>query len=222
MASINDQQESMKKLMDMLESHFGHHCEIVLHDLMLDYEHTIVDIRNGHITGRKIGDCGSNLGLEVLRGTVVDGDRYNYITHTKDGRILRSSSMYYHDGDQVTGCLCINSDITDAVRYESYLHANNNYSLDVDEKKEVFATDIKQLLEHFIAEGQRIIGKPPILMSKEEKLAFLKYLDDSGVFLITKSSERIGDFLGISKGTLYTYLETLRNGGEGHGAKNCH
>lgn len=28
---------------------------VVLHDLEKDYEHTIVDIRNGHITNRKVG-----------------------------------------------------------------------------------------------------------------------------------------------------------------------
>ena len=91
----------LKKLLDMMENHFGKNNEIVLHDLTKDYNHTIIDIRNGHITGRSIGDCGSNLGLEVLRGTVVNGDRYNYITHTKDGKVLRSSSMYFYEGKKV-------------------------------------------------------------------------------------------------------------------------
>ena len=118
----------LKKLLDMMENHFGKNNEIVLHDLTKDYNHTIIDIRNGHITGRSIGDCGSNLGLEVLRGTVVNGDRYNYITHTKDGKVLRSSSMYFYEGKKVIGSLCINTDITDELRYENYLYAKNNYS----------------------------------------------------------------------------------------------
>ena len=84
MKSIDEQKELFTKILDMLEQHFGQSCEIVLHDLTREYDHTIVDIRNGHITGRKVGDCGSNLGLEVLRGTVVNGDRFNYISHTTD------------------------------------------------------------------------------------------------------------------------------------------
>ena len=207
------------RVLELLEQHFAANCEIVLHDLTDGYESTIVDIRHGHITGRKIGDCGSNLGLEVLRGTDVEGDRYNYITHTKDGKILRSSSTYFRDGDKVIGALCINTDITDSVRYESYLHAMNNYSLEIEtgenkENKEFFVNDVTQLLDHLMLEGQRLVGKPAVLMSKEERLTFLKYLDDSGAFLISKSSERIGEFLGISKGTLYVYLETLRNAKE--------
>lgn len=205
----------IKKIMDLLEKQFGRNCEVVLHDLTKDYNHTIIDIRNGHVTGREIGDCGSNLGLEVLRGSVVNGDRYNYITHTKDGKVLRSSSLYfYNDKNKVIGSLCINLDITEELRFENYLKARNNYSLDINEDKEVFATDVKQLLEHFICEGQRIVGKPIVLMDRGEKLQFLKYLDDAGAFLITKSSERIIQLMGISKGTLYSYLEILRNGND--------
>jgi predicted transcriptional regulator YheO len=207
--------DGIKKIMDLLEKQFGRNCEVVLHDLTKDYNHTIIDIRNGHVTGREIGDCGSNLGLEVLRGSVVNGDRYNYITHTKDGKVLRSSSIYfYNDNNKVIGSLCINLDITEELRFENYLKARNNYSLDVNEDKEVFATDVKQLLEHFISEGQRLVGKPIPLMDRGERLQFLKYLDDAGAFLITKSSERIIQLMGISKGTLYSYLEILRNGND--------
>jgi predicted transcriptional regulator YheO len=206
---------AINKIIDLLEKQFGRNCEVVLHDLTKDYNHTIVDIRNGHVTGREIGDCGSNLGLEVLRGSVVNGDRYNYITHTKDGKVLRSSSVYfYNDNNKVIGSLCINLDITEELRFENYLKARNNYSLDVNEDKEVFATDVKQLLEHFISEGQRLVGKPIVLMDRGERLQFLKYLDDAGAFLITKSSERIIQLMGISKGTLYSYLEILRNGND--------
>lgn len=212
MKSIDEQMDLLKHLMDMLEQHFGVTSEIVLHDLTRDYDHTIVDIRNSHITGRSVGDCGSNLGLEVLRGTTKDGDRYNYITHTKDAKILRSSSMYFYDGEQVIGSLCINTDITETLRYESYLHTFNNYSLENGEKqrKEVFASNVKQLLESLLAEGTELVGKAAPLMDKDDKMKFLEYLDAKGAFLISKSSDRVCEFLGVSRYTLYTYLETIR------------
>jgi predicted transcriptional regulator YheO len=206
---LEEIQPFLEKLMNMLEMQFGQNCEILLHDYSKGYEQSIVDIRNGHITGRKVGNCGNNLGLEVLKGTTVDGDRYNYITHTKDGKVLRSSSMYFYEGKKVIGSLCINTDITDELRYENYLHAKNNYSFNENEKEEVFATDVNHLLDYFIEEGQRIIGKPAVFMEKKDKLEFLKYLDNVGAFLISKSSVRIGKLLGISKGTLYSYLEII-------------
>ena len=45
-------------ILDILEGHFGKNVEFVVHDLSLDYEHTIVDIRNGEVTGRKVGGTG--------------------------------------------------------------------------------------------------------------------------------------------------------------------
>lgn len=214
MNNIDEQRALFSKVLDMMEQHFGSHTEIVLHDLTREYEHTIVDIRNGHLTGRKVGDSGTNLGLEVLRGTAVNGDRFNYITHTQDAKILRSSSIYFRDDEgRVVGSICVNSDITESVRYEAYLHSTNNYSLDsANEKTEVFATDVKQLLEHFLVEGQKLIGKPAMLMDKNERSQFLQYLDQNGVFLITKSSDRVCEFLGISRYTLYSCLDKLRNG----------
>ena len=41
-------------ILDILEGHFGKNVEFVVHDLSLDYEHTIVDIRNGEVTARAI------------------------------------------------------------------------------------------------------------------------------------------------------------------------
>ena len=195
----------------MLEQQMGSHTEIVLHDLKKDYATTIVDIRNGYITGRQIGGTGSNLGLEVLQGTVKNGNRYNYITQLKDNRILRSSSLYIKDDDgNLIGCLCINTDITDSIKMESYLKELNQYDINVNERRKIFVTEVNQLLEYLLQEGQKLVGKPACVMTRDEKLQLLKFLNDKGAFLITKSGERIQSFLGISKYTMYTYLDMIK------------
>jgi predicted transcriptional regulator YheO len=190
----------------------------VLHDLTDGYDHTIVDIVNGHITNREIGDCGSNLGLEILRGTVHDGDRFNYITHTPAGRILRSSSIYIKDdGGKVIGSICINLDITETVQFEGFLKNFNRYEIDEhgieNDQEEVFVKDVNDLLDHLIRQGQAVIGKPIKQMDKEEKIAFVGFLDKKGAFLITKSGDKICELLNISKFTLYNYLEIYHKGG---------
>ena len=87
------------QILDLLEAHFGSSVEFVVHDLTLNYEHTIVDIRNGEITGRQIGDTGDILGLQVLRGTENNSDDnfYQNISFTKDGRTVRSSTLFLRD-----------------------------------------------------------------------------------------------------------------------------
>lgn len=198
----------------MLEQQMGFSCEIVLHDLDKPYESTIVDIRNSHITGRKIGSCGSNLGLEVMRGTVKNGDRYNYITHTSDGKTLRSSSVFFHDNNgKICACLCINQDIGDTLRFESFLKRFNQYEVEAEPVQEVFAQNVSELMNYFIIEGQKYVGKAIPAMERTDKIAFLEYLDKKGVFQIAKSSERICEELSISKYTLYKYLDITRSDG---------
>ena len=158
MKNLNEEKEFLKQLMDMLEQQLGSYTEIVLHDLKKDYANTIIDIRNGHVTDREIGGTGSNLGLEVLQGTVKDGNRFNYITRLKDNRVLRSSSLYIKDdqGDLI-GCLCVNTDITDTVKMESYLKELNHYDIEPAERQEVFVTEVNQLLEYLLQEGQKLL-----------------------------------------------------------------
>lgn len=209
MKRLEDEARLFDQLLTLITNQFGGKCEVVLHDLTKDYNHTIVDIRNGHITNRDVGGCGSNLGLEVLRGTIVDGDRFNYVTHTRDGRILRSSSIYLtNDEGQVIGSLCINYDITETVQFEGFLKHFNHYEL---EQEEVFEQDVNGLLDYLIAQGQSLIGKTADHMTKEEKMEFIGFLDEKGAFLITRSSEKICEMLGISKFTFYNYLETIRS-----------
>jgi len=202
----------MKQVFDLLSKHFGDDVELVLHDLTLDYEHTIVDIRNGHITGRQIGDTGDILGLEVLRGTIKDGNSYNLINYTDDNRILRSSTQFIKDeSGTVCACIAINQDITKSVELEHYLTKNNRIAENPDGEK-VYRGDVNQMLEHLIDEAQYTVGKKPENMKREDKLAFIHYLDQRGAFLISKSSVHVCELLDISKFTFYNYLETVRSG----------
>lgn len=212
MKSIQEVLPLLQQVVTLISNHFGSKCEVVLHDLTEDYDHTIVDIRNGHITNRKIGGCGSNLGLEVLCGSVENGDRYNYVTTLSNGKILRSSSIYLKDDNgKIMGSICINYDITETLQFEDFLHKFNHFSLNQDE--EVFTSDVNSLLKHLIVEAQTKIGKPVGEMNKEEKIRFIQHLDKKGAFLITKSSEQICDLLSISKFTFYNYLESSRSSG---------
>lgn len=215
MKKIQDEMSLFKQLLDMLEKQLGSNSEVVLLDLTKEYGSMIIDIRNGNITGRKVGGTGSNMGLEVLAGTVKNGNRYNYITKSKDNKILRSSTLYIRDDEEnIIGCICINTDITESVKFEAFLKEFNQYNVESGELEspEIFAQDVSQVLEFLIQEGQKIVGKPAAVMTKNEKLQFLKYLNEKGAFLITKSGEKIQEIMGISKYTMYNYLDMIKKG----------
>ena len=48
-------------------------------------------------------------------------------------------------------------------------------------------------------------------MTKEEKKQIISYLDQKGAMLITKSGPKICRYLGISKFTLYNYLDEIHS-----------
>lgn len=213
---MSENLEFFSRLIRGIAEHFGEKCEVVLHDLKdKPYESTIVAIENGHVTGRRKGDCGTNLGLEVLRGTDKQGDRYNYMTQTKEGRILKSSSIYIRDDSgAAVGSICINFDVTNLIMAERTLAAFTNHSLHspakVDQVAEYFTGEVGNLLDQLIQDSIRHVGKPVINMTKEDKKRGIQYLDTRGTFLIKKSADKIAKYYDISKYTLYSYLEETR------------
>jgi len=216
MQSVKQEFAFLKSLMKSLSLLFGAKCEVVLHDHKdQPYEHTIIAIENGHVTGRNIGDCGTNLGLEVLRGNDRIEDKHNYTSQTRDGKILRSSTIYIRDDDKVIGSLCINFDISDLILAGKAINslcqdplapeapANNGV-------QEIFTSDVNELIDSLIWDSQRAVGKPVVSMTKEDKMMALQYLDKRGAFLVKKTGEKVAKFFNISKYTMYNYLESLR------------
>jgi predicted transcriptional regulator YheO len=43
-------------------------------------------------------------------------------------------------------------------------------------------------------------------LTKEEKVSVVHTLDDKGFFLIKKAAEKLADFLGLSRYSIYNYL----------------
>lgn len=211
MESIREDFEFFNDLIKGIAAQFGDQCEVVLHDLTGDYDSTIVAIENGHITGRKVGDPGTNLGLEILRGSQVNGNRFNYITQTKEGRILRSTSLYKKNSKGVTiAAICINYDVTDLMMAKRTLDSLTTGGQQVD-VKESFVSNVSDLLEALLQEAQEQVGKPVAAMTKEDKMKMIQLLDLKGAFLVKKSGEKICSYLNISKYTLYSYLEESKS-----------
>ena len=206
MKTLKEEMSTLTRIAKGIAAQFGKDCEVVFHDYTQSYESTIVLIENGHVTGRTVGDCGTNLGLEVLRGTVSDGDQYSYITQTKDGKILRSTSIYLRDEEgKAIGALCMNWDLTEFYACNSAL--KDILETETGAVEEVITNDVSELLDALIQDSVRYVGKPVISMTKEDKIKGLKYLDDKGAFLIKKAGDKISKFYDISKYTLYNYLE---------------
>lgn len=210
MESYEENKELFTEILDLLEKHFGSNVEFVIHDLKLDYEPTIVDIRNGHITGRKAGDTGDLLGLKALHND-PSANCYNTLNYTESGRILCSSTFFFRNRKgKAVAAFGINEDITESIKYEQYLHAQNRVEL-MGDPMELYRGDVNKMLDYLIDSAILEVGKNASAMTREEKLHIVESLDKKGAFLITKSGQKVCQALEISKFTLYNYLETVRN-----------
>lgn len=213
MGYVTDNINLLSDIAKCIAMQFGENCEVVLHDLTLPYNKTIVAIWNGHVTGRKIGDGGTNAGLEILKGSVSPDDQYHYINSTPDGKILRSSSKYFRDEyGKVNGSLCINLDITDLVRCEKTLQSltSPDNQQAAPAPSEFFIGNIDGLLEKMMNEAVLKTGKEIKDLTKEEKVSIVQSLDQKGFFLIKKSAEILADFLGLSRYSIYNYLNEIK------------
>jgi len=208
----DNQIEFYKRLAHGLALQFGPNCEVVVHDLETsDLDRSIVAIENGHVSGRKLGDGPSHVVLEALQGNKKMEDRQPYLTKSSDGKILKSSTIFIRndDGDAV-GVLAINFDITLMKAFESTLWTfiGEEKSKHVD--PEPITRNVGDLLDDLFRECEHVVGKPAALMTKDERIRAIGYLDRRGAFLISKSGEKACEFFGVSKYSFYSYLNEAK------------
>ena len=192
---------------------FGRNCEVVIHDLRGgDTEHSIIAIENGHVTGRSVGDGPSHIVLESLKETSESlEDRVSYLTKTSDGRVLRSTTLFIRDeGGKVIGLMGINYDISMLVAVDGVIRDLTGTDTQTSEPESI-SRNVADLLDELLEQSVRLIGKPTALMSKDDKIRAIKFLDDSGAFLVTKSGPKVCEYFGISTYTLYSYLDEIRS-----------
>ena len=199
-----------------LAGQFGRNCEVVIHDLRgEDHDHTIIAIENGHVSGRSIGDGPSHIVLESLREDPSTlEDRIAYLTKTSDGRILKSSTLFIrNDEGDVIGLMGINYDISMFVAVGDAISDFTGQSQPGAEP-EAISGNVSDLLDELLEHSVRLVGKPPAMMSKDEKIRAISFLDERGAFLVTKSGPQVCQFFGISTYTLYSYLDEIRSSEE--------
>lgn len=204
---------------DIIAGEFGNQCEVVVHDLSQP-ESSVVYVANGKVTGRKIGQSFDHLIKYVLLNREFINDRVmNYRFVTEDGRTIKASSAMIRDGkDQVIGMICINYDITLFQTFQSrvneFLNEVNSGTLSDIQKPsgETEASDttydVETIINNLISD---IIGKPyHIQLTRKQCIEKIKFMDEKGIFLVKGAIEKVANIMGVSKVTIYSYLDEAR------------
>jgi len=201
--------ELLKQVAEALAAQFGPNCEVVIHDLAAkDPEKSIVYIVNGHVTGRKVGDGPSTVVMEqILHGVENPQDHLGYLTRTPDGKILKSSTVYIRDTrGRVNAIFSINYDISALLMVEGAIDGLIHTARE-DKAERITVLNVSDMLDGLIEQSVALAGKPVALMNKDDKVRAIRFLNEHGAFLITKSGDRVAKYFGISKYTLYSYID---------------
>ena len=65
-------------------------------------------------------------------------------------------------------------------------------------------------LDHLIAQAETHIGRPLAEMTRPDKQRLVGYLDERGAFALRKAVEQVAEILGVSRFTVYNYLDSAR------------
>lgn len=196
------QKDFLSRLASNITKQFGRNCEVAIHEFKGE-DLVITHIENGYVTGRQVGDLSTN---EFLDEFFEKDFMRNPVYHmkSKDGRELLSSTTYIQDGDKITGFVCINYDISEL----QGLVRSLDWAIEDNSLRDL--SDVNEVLEYHLNACEQLIGKSPENMDRADKFKAVEYLESKHVFLITKSSVRVCEFLNITKYSLYTFLDEIR------------
>ena len=210
----------LKPIVDAVGLTVGPYCEVVLHDLRVP-ERSIVAIRNGDVTGRRvggplIGGPAKDIALKLLDSKVTDSTlSIGYTTYTRDTRELRSTSLLLRTPDgKLAIALCLNVDLTAFAMARLLLEEISRVPPADGQSvpEEPPQTGVGDVMAHMIREALAEVGKPPKFMNRDERLQAVRLMHERGLFLIRGGVERAAAALGISRFTLYSYLKEIRTG----------
>jgi predicted transcriptional regulator YheO len=216
---------ALRPVVPMLAAMAGPHLEVVLHDVSKP-ENSVIAIANGHISGRSVGSSvleGPQNDKGFAAATRIkspDGAVHsiveNYVTVTADGRELRSASAIFRDaGGEPFATLCLNVDLSGFKAAHGWLSQILKPMVSVvvpttpDAPAAPAESQMDTLMQEIISEAVGPGGSAET-MKREEKIQAVGAMQRRGLFIVKGGVERAAAALGVSRFTVYNYMEQLR------------
>ncbi|WP_462402625.1 helix-turn-helix transcriptional regulator [Pseudomonas sp. Marseille-QA0332] len=214
---------TLKATLQALESVIGRNVEILLHDLD-DPEHSVVAIVNGHVSGRAVGSPilaapEQDQGFQALMRACERQDDCqpvvvpDYPTHLK-GRTLRSATALFRDSHgRPFASLCINTDLGGLQAALDLLHGlqplgATSARIAAFDQAGAEPGDLAALMNQIIADALQRCGQGR--MNKAAKREAVRVMQERGLFIVKGGVEKAASALGVTRYTVYNYLEQLR------------
>jgi predicted transcriptional regulator YheO len=195
-----------RPLVEPLARASGPGVEVVLHDLS-KLPNSVAAIAGG-LSGREVGAPATDLGLRLLMREDPPESIIGYRTELPGGVICRSSTIFLRgDHDRPVAALCINRDISRLTAARDLLaELIDTSEVSGHDRTETFYDTVEHLTDDLLGRAIASVGVPVAQMSKADKTLVVKDLQRRGFFLIKESVELAATSLGVSRYTIYNYL----------------
>lgn len=203
---------------EFISSILGDNCEVVIHDVTSP-NNSIIFIKNGHLSGRKLGGPLTDLVLSIIQNKSYKNK--SFVSNYKaigNFKTFRSASYFIkNDNEEIIGVLCINIDIEPYDKVKQLMDSLTFISADSinDMKKtldtqEQFYDNVDDLLYMMIQKTISKTNVPPDRMSSDEKINIVKELYNEGAFNLKGAVFEIAKALQVSEPTVYRYLNKYK------------
>ena len=185
---------------------FGSSCETLVHDMGVP-SHPILSIYNGHISGREVGSTMDIMGIGLeLDEQAATTDQVNLAAATPDGRQTKSST-FHMIGEDYNLALGINFDYTSLVFANRILE--DLMSARSDLRSALWQPGDSRQLADLFDQCVASLGKPLDALTKKDRLKVISLLRERSAFSYRKSVPYVAGRLGVSRYTIYKYLEEV-------------
>lgn len=199
-------------LVDFLADTFGRGIEFTLHDFSKPGK-TIVAIRNGQITGRRVGDSISNFTLRAIQESVKNSeDLSKFKSRILEKKNLKTEDLLIVGEDgTIKGLLCINIPLQGLQEFSALLQGLLGTSVSPEPASLVpgdvgsFEGLAESIIDGVLAEAE----VSPDRLTPEERIMVIERIQSKGVFQLKGVVGLVSRKLNVSEATVYRYLGTL-------------
>ncbi|QVM93277.1 PAS domain-containing protein [Pseudomonas entomophila] len=208
----------LKAALQALGSVAPRNLEILLHDL--DHpERSVVAIVNGHLSGRQVGSPilaapEQDQGFKALMQATADQQGCEPVVlpdypTTLKGRTLRSATAIFRDRHgHPFASLCVNTDVTGLDAAMAFLQHFQPLGAVPAPSTASEPADMSVLMAEIIQASLQRSGQGR--MNKQAKVEAVRVMQERGLFIVKGGVEKAAEALGVTRYTIYNYLEQLR------------
>lgn len=228
--SVPEALNHWREAADLIAQSAGPSVEVVLHDLS-DPVHSVVYVVNGTVTERQVGQGLRHLVLEMLEAEARGTDLLPLWWFWWKEKLIRCTTRLIRNAEGILiGALCVNEDVSESLNtfkgLSRKLPGLRNLTLTLPEPGAILFDDavkpqslkptatgketVRDMAFKIVASLARERGLEGASLDRATRRNFVRELESRGVFLVKGSIEETASVLGVSKVTIYSDLDALR------------